>query len=49
MFLYLYLFKSFPQFVMIYTVKVFIIVNETEVDFFLKYLAFSMIQLILAI
>ena len=34
---YSHLFKSFPQFVMIHTVKVFSIVNETEVDVFLEF------------
>ena len=42
---YSYLFKNFPQFVLIHTVKSFSIVNETEVDvFFWNSLAFSMIQ-----
>ena len=31
---YSYLFKNFPQFVMIHTVKGFSIVNDAEVDFF---------------
>ena len=31
-----YLFKNFPQFVVIYTVNSFSEVNETEVDVFLK-------------
>ena len=31
---YSHLFKSFPQFVMIYTVKGFSLVDETEVDVF---------------
>ena len=31
---YFYLSKSFPQFIMIHTVKDFIVVDETEVDFF---------------
>ena len=34
---YSHLFKSFPQFVMIHTVKGFGVVNEIEVDIFLKY------------
>ena len=42
-------FKSFPQFVMIHTLKGFSIVNETEVDDFLKSLAFYMNQRLLAI
>ena len=37
---YSHLFKSFPQFVMIYTVKGFSIVDETEVDVFLEFLYF---------
>ena len=42
---YSYLFKNFPQFVLIHTIKSFSIVNETEVDvFFWNSLAFSMIQ-----
>ena len=42
---YSHLFKNFPQFVLIHTVKGFSIVNETEVDiFFWNSLAFSMIQ-----
>ena len=35
-----HLFKSFPQFVMIHTVKSFSIVNETEIDVFLKFSCF---------
>ena len=34
------LFKSFPQFVMIHTVKGFSIVDETEIDVFLKFPSF---------
>ena len=37
---YSHLFKSFPQFVMIHTVKGFSIVNETEVDVFLEFPCF---------
>ena len=33
-------FKSFPQFIMIHTVKGFGIVNETEIDAFLKFPSF---------
>ena len=33
---YSYLFKNFPQFVVIHTVKGFSVVNETEIDVFLK-------------
>ena len=32
--------KSFPQFVMIHTVKVFSVVDETEIDIFLKFPSF---------
>ena len=47
---YSHLFKNFPQFAMIYTVKSFSIVNEAEVDFFFwNSLVFSMIQWMLAI
>ena len=34
---YSYLFKSFPQFVMIHTVKGFSVADETEIDVFLKF------------
>ena len=37
---YSHLFKNFPQFVVIYTVKVFSIVNELEVGVFLEILCF---------
>ena len=33
---YSHLFKNFPQFVVIYTVKVFGVVNKAEVDVFLE-------------
>ena len=33
---YSHLFKNFPQFVLIHTVKVFSLVNEVEIDVFLK-------------
>ena len=33
---YSYLFKYFPQFVVIYTTKAFVIVNKAEVDIFLE-------------
>ena len=33
---YSYLFKNFPQFIVIHTVKVFDIVNKAEIDAFLK-------------
>ena len=35
-----HLFKNFPQFVVIHTVKGFSIVNEAEVDVFLKFSCF---------
>ena len=34
---YFHFFKSFPQFIIIHTVKGFGIVNETEVDVFLEF------------
>ena len=37
---YSYLFKNFPQFVVIHTVKGFSIVDEGEVDVFLKFPCF---------
>ena len=37
---YSHLFKNFPQFVVIYTVKGFSIVSEAEVDIFLKFSCF---------
>ena len=46
---YSHLLKNFPQFVVIHTVKGFSIVNKTEVDIFLEFSCFSMIQWILAI
>ena len=48
---YSHLFKDFLQFVVIYTVKDFHVVNKAEVDFFFFWysLAFSMIQQMLAI
>ena len=47
---YSHLFKNFPQFIVIHTVKGFGIVNKAKVDVFLKlYLAFLMIQQMLAI
>ena len=47
---YAHLFRNFPQFVMIHTVKGFGIINKPEVDFFFwNSLAFSMIQRMLAI
>ena len=38
--LYSHLFKNFPQFIMIYTVKGFSKVNETEVGIFLELSSF---------
>ena len=37
---YSHLFKNFPQFVVIYTVKGFSVVNEAEVDVFLEFSCF---------
>ena len=36
MILYSHLFKTFPHFVMIHTVRGFSVVNETEIDVFLE-------------
>ena len=41
---YSYLLKNFPQFVVIPTVKGFVIVNKAEVDVFWNSLVCSMIQ-----
>ena len=41
---YSHLFKNFPQFVVIHTVKGFQVINETEVDVFLEVPALSVIQ-----
>ena len=41
MFSYLHLLKNFPQFVVIYTVKSFSVVNEGDVDGFLEFSCFS--------
>ena len=46
---YSHLFKNFPQFVVIHTVKGFDIVNKAEVDVFLELSCFLMIQRMLAI
>ena len=43
------LFKNFLQFVMIHTIKVFTIVYEAEIDVFLQFSCFIMIQWMLAI
>ena len=37
---YSHLFKNFPQFVVIHTVKGFHVVNEAEIDVFLEFLCF---------
>ena len=49
MVLYSHLFKNFPEFVVIYTVKGFGIINKAEISVFLNFVAFSMIQQMLAI
>ena len=46
---YSHLFQNFPQFVVIYTVKGFSVINEEEVDIFLELSCFFMIQGMLAI
>ena len=46
---YAHLFKNLPQFVVSHTGKGFIIVNEAEVDVFLEFPCFLMIQVMLAI
>ena len=46
---YSHLFKNFPQFVLIHTVKGFSVVSEAEVDDFLELLWFFMVQRMLAI
>ena len=46
---YSHLFKNFPWFVVIYTVKAFGVVNKAEVDVFLELSCFLMIQWMLAI
>ena len=46
---YSHLFKNFPQFIVIHTVKSFGIVNKAKVNFFWNSLALSMIQRMLAI
>ena len=37
---YSHLFKSFPQFIMIHTIKGFEVVDETELDVFLEFTSF---------
>ena len=46
---YSYLFKNFPQFVVIHTAKGFGVVNKTEVDIFLELSCFLIGQWMLAI
>ena len=46
---YFHLFKIFPQFAVIHTVKGFSVVHEAEVDVFQELSFFSMIQQLLAI
>ena len=46
---YSHLFRNFPQFVMVRRVKGFSVVNEAEVDVFLEFFCFSMVQWMLAI
>ena len=46
---YSQLLKNFPQFVVIHTFKSFSVVNEAEINSFLKFLCFPMIQWMLAI
>ena len=46
---YSHLFQNFPQFIVIHTVKDFGTVNQAEIDVFLEFSCFSMIQQILAI
>ena len=46
---YSHLLKNLPQFVVIYTVKGFSVVNEAEVDIFLEFSCIFMIQQMLAI
>ena len=45
---YSHLFKNFPQFIVIHTVKVSSVVNEAEVHVFLEFPCFSMIQWMVA-
>ena len=37
---YFHIFKNFPQFIVIHTVKGFSVVNEAEVDVFLEFFCF---------
>ena len=42
---YSHLFKNFPQFIVIYKVKDFVIINKAEVDVFLELSCFSHVSL----
>ena len=44
-----HLFENFPQFVVIHTVKGFRVVSEGDIDVFLEFFAFAVIQKMLAI
>ena len=46
---YSYLLKNFPQFVVIHIVEGISVVSETEVDVFIEFFFFPMIQYMLAI
>ena len=46
---YCHLLKNFPQFVVVHTVQGFSVINEAEYMFFWNFLAFFMIQRMLAI
>ena len=46
---YFHLFQNFPQFVVIPTVKELSVINKAEVDVFLEFSCFSVIQRMLAI
>ena len=48
-FWYFYLFQNLPEFIVVHTVKGFVIVNKAEIYVFLEPLALSMIQQMLAI
>ena len=49
MFWYSHLLKNFPHIFVIYAIKVFGVINEAEEDVLVEFLAFSMIQQMLAI
>ena len=46
---YSHFFQNFPEFVVVHTVKGFVMFNKAEVDVFKEYFAFSMIQWIFAV